>query len=142
MEWTTEASAQTSATPERVWGLWSDVEGWSRWDPHVVQASLDGAFSLGSSGLIRPKGGPNLRFTLVEVTINRSFIDRCRLPLATIDFIHELTPTSSGTMITHRVVMSGPLTFVFRRLIGSGIERGLPAAVRSLAECAQGSAAP
>lgn len=137
MEWSTEASAQTTATPERVWALWSDVEGWSRWDPDVVEASLDGRFSVGSSGVLKPKGGPRLRFSLTEVTVNHSFTDRCRLPLATLDFIHALTPASGGTVITHRVVMNGPLTFIFRRLMGSGIERGLPSAVESLARHAE-----
>lgn len=86
---------------------------------------------------IDPKGGPRTRFSLTEVTVHHSFTDRCRLPLATLDFIHVLTPAPGGTVITHRVVMNGPLTFIFRRLMGSGIERGLPIAVQSLARHAE-----
>ncbi|MFO0095925.1 MAG: hypothetical protein ACK54K_16665, partial [Gemmatimonadaceae bacterium] len=64
-----------------------------------------------------------------------------RLPLATIDFIHTVQRDGHDTVIVHRVEMAGPLTFLFRRLIGASIARGLPAVVDRLARVAEGMAA-
>jgi uncharacterized protein YndB with AHSA1/START domain len=139
MVWVTEASAVTAATPEQVWAVWADVAGWSQWDHAVESAELDGPFEQGTRGVLKPTGGPKTRFTMTEATPNRSFTDRAGLPLGSLEFIHSLTPTVNGTIIVHRVCMRGPLTPVFRRLIGSNIERGLPSAVTALARLAEGA---
>lgn len=138
MSWTTEASAVAAAGPERIWELWADVAGWSHWDDAVAGAELDGPFATGSTGVLRPTGGPKSRFTVTEATPNRSFTTRTKLPLGSLEFVHTLTPTAEGTVIVHRVSMSGPLTVVFRRVIGAGIAASLPAAVNALARQAEG----
>jgi Polyketide cyclase / dehydrase and lipid transport len=137
MSWMTEASTETTASPEAVWSLWEDVEGWPKWDDDVLKAQLHGPFETGSKGTLKPKGGPGTSFTMTEVVPFRSFTDQSKLPLATIDFHHVLHTDGSSTKIEHRVVMTGPLTFVFRRLIGSKIQRGLPGAVTKLARLAE-----
>lgn len=139
MSWVTEASAVTAAAPEQVWALWVDVAGWSSWDQTVERAELDGPFEQGARGLLKPAGGPATRFTITELTPNRSFSNRASLPLGSLEFSHTLTPGADGTRIVHRVTMTGPLTFVFRRLVGAGIARGLPSVVESLARFAEGA---
>lgn len=58
-----------------------------------------------------------------------------RLPLARLRFEHELADAPNGaTIVTHRVTISGPLTPLWWRLIGRGIERDLPDTVRTLVE--------
>lgn len=138
MSWTTEASAVAAAGPERIWELWADVAGWSDWDGAVARAELDGPLVTGATGVLHPTGGPRSRFTVTEATPNRSFTTRSRLPLGSLEFVHTLTPTSEGTVIVHRVTMTGPLTVVFRRLVGAGIAASLPAAVTALARLAEG----
>ncbi|MCA3725927.1 MAG: SRPBCC family protein [Phenylobacterium sp.] len=138
MAWSTQAMARTTASPEQVWRLWSDVGGWSLWDPEVESSALDGAFTKGVRGSLKPRGGPLTRFELVSVEPCRGFTNCSRLPLARIDFIHTLREDGGGTVIEHRVEMSGPLTFLFRRLIGAGLARGLPGAVTRLARLAEG----
>ena len=53
------------------------------------------------------------------------------------DFIHTMTETKDGLEITHKVVMTGFMTFLFSKVIGSKIIVGLPIAVEKLIELAE-----
>ena len=141
MGWTTTASAVTRAGTAAVWRLWSDVEGWRRWDEEVEWSRLDGPFEVGSRGVLKPKKGPKPSFVTTEVRRERVFTDRTRLPLASMDFFHRMEPVDGGTRIVHGVRISGPLSFVFARLLGPGFEKGLPRAVQTLARLAKESEA-
>jgi hypothetical protein len=67
--------------------------------------------------------------------VQRSF----STPLVTVDFHHTLSVADGITTIEHSVVMNGPLTPVFRRIIGTKIAKGLPTAVAALAALAEGA---
>ncbi len=140
MRWSTQATAHTKARPEDVWNLWADVAGWSRWDDEVISSQLDGAFTVGTRGWLKPKDGPRTTFVLSHVEPNVAFTNRSSLPLATLEFVHTLRVEGGETVIEHRVEMNGPLTFLFRRLIGATIARGLPKVVERLARVAEGAA--
>lgn len=141
MAWTTEASTVTQAGTTAVWRLWSDVEGWHRWDEEIAWSRLYGPFEVGTRGVLKPRGGPQASFETTEVRRERAFVDRTRLPLARIDFLHKMEPVEGGTRIVHGVRISGPFSPVFARLLGPGFEKGLPKAVRSLARLAEASEA-
>jgi Polyketide cyclase / dehydrase and lipid transport len=136
MSWTTDASVETNAPPETVWALWTDVENWPTWDQEVQHAKIQGPFATGTKGTLKPKGGPQSSFTMTDTVPFRSFTSRSKLPLTTLDFHHTLHVNGATTTVEHRVVMSGPLTFLFRRLIGTKIQRGLPHAVAELGRLA------
>ena len=53
------------------------------------------------------------------------------------DFIHSLNETKNELEITHKVVMTGFMTFIFSRVIGKNIEKGLPNALKQLTELAE-----
>ena len=117
------------------------MEGWRRWDEEVEWSRLDGPFEVGSRGVLKPKKGPKPSFVTTEVRRERAFTDRTRLPLASMDFFHRMEPVDGGTRIVHGVRISGPLSFVFARLLGPGFEKGLPRAVQTLARLAKESEA-
>src|SRR5258708_35906264 len=48
-------SLKTTAPPEKVWSIWSDVSTWSRWNPDVVSMELDGPFAAGTAGPMTTK---------------------------------------------------------------------------------------
>ncbi len=140
MIWSTVATARTKARPEDVWRLWTDVAGWRRWDDGVASSDLDGAFVVGARGWLKPTAGPTTRFVLTHVETHAAFTNRSTLPLTTLDFLHTVQRDGTDTVIVHRVEMRGPLSFLFRRLIGASIARGLPAVVARLARVAEGTA--
>ncbi|MFN5430935.1 MAG: hypothetical protein ACK498_09380, partial [Cyclobacteriaceae bacterium] len=135
--WTTEVSRKTTATKEQIWKLWADVSNWNVWDAEVETSELFGQFQTGTKGVLKPVGGPKTKFEMTECSNFNSFTDRSFLPLCKIDFIHTMTETKDGLEITHKVVMTGIMTFFFSKVIGSKIKVGLPIAVEKLIELAE-----
>jgi Polyketide cyclase / dehydrase and lipid transport len=132
-----ECAVKTTASPEAVWALWADVPNWNRWDHEVQSSELGGPLTAGSSGLIKPKGGPKTRFVVVSAETNRAFHDRSQLPFAQLDFMHRMDVRADCVMVSHRVEMSGPLTFLFNQLFGKKIKAGLPLAMANLVAMAE-----
>ena len=139
MAWSTRASARTQARPEEVWRLWAEVEGWTQWDQGVEWSQLDGPFLAGARGSLKPHDAPPTPFVLTQVEPNAAFSARTLLPLATMNFVHTMRVDDGAITIEHRVEISGPLTPLFRRLIGSRIASELPSTVERLARLAEAS---
>ena len=127
----------STANPETIWPLYSDVINWKRWDDSIVASDLAGAFEVGSHGSMTIEGNPlPLPFVLLEVTENKSFRDATEIPGVTIEFIHTLEPTPEGTQIMHQVTISGPAWEQVAATVGKKLEQGLPHTVASLAKLA------
>lgn len=135
--WTTEVTHRTRATKEQIWKIWADVPNWNVWDSEVETSELFGQFKTGTKGVLKPVIGPKTKFVMTECTDFKSFTDRSFLPLCKMDFIHIMTETKDGLEITHKVVMTGFMTFLFSRVIGSKIKIGLPIAVEKLIAIAE-----
>ncbi len=135
--WTTEVNRKTKATKEQIWKFWSDVPNWNIWDSEVESSQLFGPFQTGTRGVLKPAGGPKTKFEMTECTKFKSFTDRSFLPFCTMDFIHSMNETKDGLEITHKVVMTGFMTFLFSKVIGSKVKVGLPVAVEKLIELAE-----
>jgi hypothetical protein len=135
--WTTEVSRKTTATKEQIWKLWADVSNWNIWDAQVETSELFGQFQTGTKGILKPAGGPKTKFEMTECTNFKSFTVRSFLPLCKINFIHTMTETQDGLIISHKVVMTGFFDFLFSKVIGSKIIIGLPIAVDKLIELAK-----
>ena len=43
-------SVETSAAPEKVWRIWSDMSTWGEWNPNVETMDWSGGFVSGSGG--------------------------------------------------------------------------------------------
>ncbi|WP_027186910.1 SRPBCC family protein [Desulfovibrio cuneatus] len=133
--WSCEATATTTATPEQIWNLWTNLDSWPQWDTDVAWAKLETSFVQGAYFRMKPTNGPAMRCLLQEVTHLHSFSTLSRLPLTKVSFTHVF---SEGTLC-HKVEMRGWLTPLFKQLFGYKIEKELSSVVRSLAVLAEGS---
>jgi hypothetical protein len=132
--WHFEHSADSAANPNAVWRRYVDVEHWCEWSRQGVEWSrIDGPFEVGTKGKSKPPGSPALRFQLVAVEPNATFVSEARLPGACLRFEHLIEPKEPGSRITHRVALDGPLTFLYTRFVRKGVEQGLPDGVDRLA---------
>jgi Polyketide cyclase / dehydrase and lipid transport len=130
-------SVHINAPSAVVYELYSAVSSWPTWDPEVERSSISGPFAAGTVGTLKPRGGPDSKIELIEVTAGRSFTVRCKLPLCEMTFGHELTQVASLTTATHSVTFSGPLSAVFGFLIGRGIKKTLPETMNGLRHAAE-----
>ena len=132
-----ESSILISAPASAVYALYADVANWIDWDPDVKSASINGAFTSGSTGEIVPVGGPKSKILFDKVVPNRGFHVVCKLPLCTMRFEHDLKAQRNSTEATHRVVFEGLLAPLFGRLIGNGMRKTQPHALQSLKKVAE-----
>lgn len=134
--WSKEISIKSLSSKEQIWNLWTNVSNWNLWDDQIISSKLNGEFKMGQTGELIPAGGPKSTFKLIEVTEQKSFTSRSTLPLSTMDVIHEMREAEGEIIITHRVEISGVLSFVFSKLIGNKIIRHLPNAMNKLSNIA------
>lgn len=131
--WEQSFSVDMRCTPEEVWTAWTDVSNWNRWDGGVVHSSLDGPFESGSRGVLKPASGPTSNWFLVDVQRHQRFTNEARLPLGRLQFVHVMTPIQGDSVrVTHTIRLSGPLTFLFQRVIGKPAAADIPAALTKL----------
>ena len=131
-------SAETTASPEAIWNIWKDVENWNQWDHGIEFSTLDGPFATGSTGTVKPKGGPLVKTRLTLVEPMKRFIDESKLFMARIVFSHELLPAGRNTQVTTTIEMDGALAFVFAYLIGRHMKKNLPREMASMIKMAEG----
>jgi uncharacterized protein YndB with AHSA1/START domain len=133
--WDFEHSVEAHVARERVWALWTDIEGWPSWNPAVVRAELGGPFGEGATGSVRAAGGPASKLTVLAVEPERLFVTEASERLMRLRFEHELDDGADGQVrLTQRVQMTGLATPLMRRTIGPRLERSIPVALANLVE--------
>ncbi len=128
------ASAGSSAEPSAFFARWTDHASWTDWDPDLAWVHLDGPVAEGTTGRLKPTGGPRVRFTITTLRPDREYTDTSRLFGARLVFQHLAEPTAAGTTLEVRVSMSGPLAPVWARILGGGFRTSAPAGLQRLVE--------
>jgi hypothetical protein len=139
---TTLASASTSSTaaPAAFFARWADMATWPEWNLDTEWARLDGPFAEGATGVLKPKGGPKVPFTVAQLTADR-FVDVSRLVGARLTFDHRVAAGPEGTTVSVEVSLEGPLAFAWRRILGKGIVASVQPDLNRLARCAEAAPA-
>ena len=118
----------TEAHPEKIWKVWTDVEGWAEWDTEIEYATIDGVFQEGQTGTLKPKGAAEAKYYLSNVRENVSFTTHVLLPgNSQLENWHIIVDKKDGTSeMTHGVRMKGILSWVFSVLLGGKYSKALP----------------
>lgn len=130
-------SLETTASPERIWQVWTDVPNWKSWDKGLKAAELTGPFAAGTTGKLIPDKGPSSRFTLTEVMVGQSYTFRTRLPLGSLYVKRVLSQQNGRTVFTHEVWFKGLTKGIFGRALGKNYRQILPdvmTRIKTLAE--------
>lgn len=135
--WYTEVTKESNASKEAIWQLWKDAESWNQWDLSIQYAKVYGKFVEGVEGILKPIGGPKMKFKIMKAIERNSFTTRSKLPLCSIDFIHKIDKTDNGIAITHRIEINGLLSSFFSKVMGHNMAKELPQAVENLIRIAE-----
>lgn len=127
-----EQSIIINRDPADIYAVFKNVSDWSTWDPETESASLDGDFTVGTTGKIKPKGAPISKIVLTEITENQSITVESGLPLCKMHFVHLLNKVDDGTEVIMQLIFSGFLGPLFGRLIGNGINKALSGSLQGL----------
>jgi uncharacterized protein YndB with AHSA1/START domain len=138
-KWNFEAKAKTSASPERIWETWTDVEHWPNWDHGLEWSSIKGPFATGTKVQLKPKKGPKVTGVILEVIPLESFTDVTHMPFTKVFFHHRLIKEGESWILCHGIEIRGVLTPLLSRTMGRQIAREMPEALHALINLAEGT---
>ena len=124
---------------EDVWKLWSDVNNWPRWHGDLEYCRMEGEFEEGNSFTLKPKGGPAVKIELVEIEKGMRFTDCTKFFGARMYDTHSLEETGDGLMLSNRLVVTGPLRWLWVKLVARHVADTVPDEMDALVELARGS---
>jgi uncharacterized protein YndB with AHSA1/START domain len=141
--WTTEYTLTAEASPETLWQLLSDIDGWGAWNDGIETIALDGPLAVGATFRMKPPGEDVLTSTVAELEENRLLTDVTDMGDLVIRVAHRLAPLAGGaTSITYRVEVSGPAADAAGEEVGTAISADFPQVMAALAAAADTAAAP
>jgi hypothetical protein len=135
---------EASASPERVWRIWSDVSTWPSWNPDVLAVSIDGPFVSGAKGQMTTKAGGTHDIMLRDVEAGRSFeLETSPIPLGRFHFACRVQPAGdAASTISQTITIGGPLGPLYSAMMGSRIAQGFEPILGGLKAAAEGESAP
>jgi hypothetical protein len=134
--WHAEHTLDTTAPPEQIWRLMQVVSDWPRWDTGLTWADLPGGFQAGAQGSMKFRSEGLRSFLLSAVSDEQGFTALIKLPLAEVRHIHSQQISAIGTRLTHRIEISGPLSWLYGWRLGRRLREDLAPSMRRLARLA------
>lgn len=132
-------TSTTSAAPEKVWELWTDVPQWKSWDTGLSDANMEGQFQLNSTREIISLEGRTSKFKVVEFTDGESYTFRTKLPLGSLCVKRYLSTEGGKTTFTHEVWFTGLTKGIFAKAFGEKFRAMLPEVLENIKHLAEKS---
>ncbi len=132
-------SVETTASPDRVWKIWSDMSTWGEWNPNVSTMDWTGGFVQGSEGVMNTRAGQHHKMKLAEVQPGRSFVlETSVVPGTRFRFNCRVEPAGGKTKISQTVEVGGPLGFM-GPMLGPQVSKEFGTLLANLARKAEAS---
>jgi hypothetical protein len=137
--WEYEHSVETTAAPDVLWRLWSDIEGWPKWNDGIERIEVDGPFAVGTKFTMIPPGQEPLAMRIVEVVANELFIDEMDAGDFVVRTVHRLERLDTErTRVIYRTEISGPASDDVGPSLGPEITADFPEVLTALVRLAGG----
>ena len=128
-----EASLETSAPPDRVWLVWSDVNRWPDWNPDMKASHIDGPLRLGATGNIDTRSGGKHDVVVTHFEQGRSFeLESTALPGTKMAIRATIAPSGPGSRITQGFEPRGALAPIVGPIMGGQILKTFNAVLNGL----------
>jgi hypothetical protein len=127
----------TGVTKEQIWKLWIDVNNWTRWHGDLDSCTMEGEFKVGNHFMLKPQGVSPVKIILTEVNPYHSFTDCTEFFGAKMYDTHAMEETPEGLVISHKVVVTGPLGWIWVKLVAQGVAADVPHEVDALVDLAR-----
>lgn len=136
--WTAEHSIETSASPDAIWALWSNVERWPEWNADLARAELDGEFVAGSSIRMTSVGGDVVELRIAEAERPERFVDEAEFGGVSVRTIHRLEAVAADRVrVVYRMELGGPDADTVGPELGPQISGDFPEVLKRLAGLAE-----
>ena len=130
-------SLETSASPETIWAIWTDVPNWKDWDTGLKDASVKDNFDIGVKGQIISLENRKSKFKVVEFVKGQSYTYKTKLPLGSLYVKRYLTKENGKTIFTHEVWFKGLTGGFFAKSFGEKFRKMLPDVLNNIKNIAE-----
>jgi hypothetical protein len=131
-------SVETSASPDKVWEIWSDMSTWGDWNPNVSTMDWQGGFQSGTTGVMNTRAGQHHRMKLVDVVPGRSFaLETSVVPGTTFRFNCRIESAGGATKVGQWVEVKGLLGPVMGGMLGPQVAKEFGTLLTNLARRAE-----
>jgi hypothetical protein len=122
---------------EDIWAIWTDVNNWPKWHGDLDYCKMEDKFEVGNHFFLKPKGISPVKITLTEIIEGKSFTDCTMFFGAKMYDTHSLEETSQGLKLSNKLVVSGPLKWLWVLLVAKNVADTVPSEVEALVKLAQ-----
>ncbi len=136
--WSNEQSIETTASPEAIWQLWSDVTGWPEWNADIAHIEISGPFATGSMITMTPAGQDAVELRITEAVEPDLFVDEADLGDVVVRTIHRVEPAEGArSRVVYRMEITGPAADSVGPELGPQISGDFPETLAALVERAE-----
>lgn len=136
--WTrTYSKIYSNISPDKVWKLWTDINNWPTWHDDLDYCKLEGKFKVGNYFMLKPKGASAVKITLTEIKNKESFTDCTKFFGAKMYDTHSMKITDKGVILSNKIVVTGPLRWIWIKLVAQNVANTVPHEMETLAKLAQ-----
>ena len=136
--WTrTHSKFYPNVSSKAIWKIWVDINNWPSWHDDLDYCKLDGGFKVGSHFMLKPKGEPAVKIMLTEVDEGHSFTDCTKFFGAKMFDTHIMEVRDGGVYLSNKLVVTGPLKWLWIKLVAKKVADAAPDEMDSLVRLAQ-----
>ena len=122
---------------EDVWRLWTDVNHWPKWHGDLDGCKMEGTFAVGNHFMLKPKGMKAVKIVLTEVEDGEKFTDCTTFFGAKMYDTHAMEETPEGLRLTNTLVVTGPLKWLWIKLVAKNVADTVPDETEALVQLAR-----
>jgi hypothetical protein len=121
---------------EKVWDLWVDVNNWPKWHGDLEYCKMEGEFVVGNYFMLKPQGISAVKIVLTHVENGHQFTDCTSFFGAKMYDTHIIAETMDGLLLTNKLVVKGPLSPLWIKLVAQNVAASVPQEMEALAKLA------
>jgi Polyketide cyclase / dehydrase and lipid transport len=138
--WAAEHSIETTASPESIWRLWSDVSTWGDWNADIERIESSGPFAPGSTIEMTPVGQDTVELRIAKASEPNLFVDEADLGEVLVTTFHRIEPLDpERSLVTYRMEITGSAADTVGPELGPEISGDVPETLVALVERAAAS---
>lgn len=120
-----------------IWKIWADVNNWPTWHGDLDYCKMEGKFEVGNHFLLKPNGVSAVKIILTEIDEGKSFTDCTRFFGAEMYDTHGMEERPEGLIISHKMVVTGPLKWLWIKLVAQNVFNDVPTEMDALVALAR-----
>lgn len=121
---------------EEIWRIWTDVNNWPKWHGDLDYCKMEGSFEIGKHFILKPKGVRPVKIIITEIDEGNKFTDCTSFFGAKMYDTHALEETPNGLQLTNILVVTGPLKWLWIKLVAQDVANTVPDEMEALVELA------